>query len=186
MSLFPHSNKERVLYAVIVLLVVAVIVLAMTRRAQSVEDPREALSLDVCVLDLESAERMRDHYKDERDTEREVFSETLKNREALWREIYERTKNWAAGEIECKADDCANEYCWERIARLEEQLEGEKKMYRWNLKFGDHIKDKDDRSVRKYESKVKAYAKEHPDEAAKYAAEIGLTLKEVEGVMDDD
>jgi Skp family chaperone for outer membrane proteins len=142
----PSTLKERILYVLVAVLMAIVVVLAASRKAQSSEDIHESVDLEWCIMSLESAEMMRDHYKGDLEEERKLYKETLKKREKLWEEIYERVKRQKAGEV-----------CWAKNEALQQQIEDEKKFYRWSLKFGGYIKDKTDREVNKHEKKVQEF-----------------------------
>ena len=159
--LMPSTRKERVLYVLVVVLLAAVIVLALSKRAQSADDPRESVDLDWCLMSLETTEMMEAHYKAELERERKMYKDTLKKREKLWEGMYERVKQQKAGVA-----------CWAENEALKQQIEDEKKFYRWSLKFGGHIKDKTDREVAKHEKKVQDFVD-------------GLDEEELEKLEDD-
>jgi Skp family chaperone for outer membrane proteins len=145
-SFLPGTLKERILYIVIVLLLVTVIVLAMSGRAQSADSPHQVLNLEVCLSNLETADMMKDHYRNELKQERKLYKTALQSREALWQGKYKRVNQEKAGIT-----------CWAENVALKQQIEDEKNFYHWSLKFGGYIKEKTPREIKQHEKKVQAY-----------------------------
>jgi hypothetical protein len=145
-SYLPRTLKERILYGVIVVLVVIVIVLAMSGRVQSADGPRQVLNLDVCLSELETADLLKDHYRNELKHERKLFKEVRQSRETLWEAKCTRIEQEKAGVT-----------CWAENAALTQQIEDEKKFYHWSLKFGGYIKEKTPREIKQHEKKVQTY-----------------------------